>query len=248
MNNILYNDFIWGDKFKTVPSGTYLKIDDAFKYVSNASIKISNVVSHNGDCPIDEKYLSLINKFNFWFGQNVVIHHPKFIPIPIGLENDYVHNSVEKKHILLDYMNKQIEVKKLLYINHNIGTNRAERIIPYNLYKTNDYITVNSCDGFDNQHSYYRSMKEHDFILSPPGNGMDCHRTWEALYLGVIPILKDIGTLKILYMDLPVIFIDNYEELTSEFLVNKRNELKNKQFNYDKMKFSYWKSLIENIK
>ena len=47
MNNILYNDFIWGDKFKTVPSGTYLKIDDAFKYVSNASIKISNVVSHN---------------------------------------------------------------------------------------------------------------------------------------------------------------------------------------------------------
>jgi hypothetical protein len=28
------------------------------------------------------------------------------------------------------------------------------------------------------------------FVLSPPGNGNDCHRTWEALYLGAIPIVQ----------------------------------------------------------
>jgi hypothetical protein len=28
------------------------------------------------------------------------------------------------------------------------------------------------------------------YVLSPPGNGIDCHRTWEALFLGSIPIVK----------------------------------------------------------
>jgi hypothetical protein len=27
------------------------------------------------------------------------------------------------------------------------------------------------------------------YVLSPPGNGPDCHRTWEALYLGSTPVV-----------------------------------------------------------
>jgi hypothetical protein len=241
---INYDDYIWGDKFKNLLNCNFIKIDDAKNFLNSTS-RVNKIVTHNGDLPVNESYLYLKNKFNFWFGQNIFIDDDKFIPIPIGLENDYVPNSVQKKHMLHDYSNKNINIKKLLYINHNVGTNYAERIIPYNLFQTNNFITIHSCDGFDNQNKYYINIKEHQFTLSPPGNGLDCHRTWEILYLGRIPILKNIHTLKKLYSDLPVVFINKYEDITEEFLLTKRDELQNKSFNYNKLKFSYWKDLIE---
>ena len=36
---------------------------------------------------------------------------------------------------------------------------------------------------------YYIHIARSKFVLSPPGLGMDCYRTWEALYLGSIPIV-----------------------------------------------------------
>tara|TARA_B110000211_G_C14089187_1_gene558071 strand:+ start:417 stop:4046 length:3630 start_codon:yes stop_codon:yes gene_type:complete len=38
--------------------------------------------------------------------------------------------------------------------------------------------------------------------ISPPGNGLDCHRTWELIFLGVVPIVKK-GILDALYSKLP---------------------------------------------
>ena len=35
-------------------------------------------------------------------------------------------------------------------------------------------------------HEQYRSFV---FGLSPRGNGVDCHRTWEMLYFGMIPVM-----------------------------------------------------------
>ena len=36
----------------------------------------------------------------------------------------------------------------------------------------------------------------HRFVLSPPGHGLDCHRTWEAILLGAIPIVVDCAYLR----------------------------------------------------
>ena len=35
---------------------------------------------------------------------------------------------------------------------------------------------------------YLRTLGQHRFVLSPRGNGLDAHRTWEALMVGTIPI------------------------------------------------------------
>ncbi|CAF4378106.1 unnamed protein product, partial [Adineta steineri] len=37
--------------------------------------------------------------------------------------------------------------------------------------------------------SIYMRNRQYPFWLSPRGNGLDCHRTWEALYLDTIPIV-----------------------------------------------------------
>jgi hypothetical protein len=54
--------------------------------------------------------------------------------------------------------------------------------------------------------------------------------------------------MKKLYEDLPVIFIDKYEDLTTEYLMEQKKLLTSKQFNYNKLTFNYWKTFIENIK
>ena len=47
---------------------------------------------------------------------------------------------------------------------------------------------------------YYHLINKYKFILSPSGAGPDCHRTWEALYMGCIPIVIS-SSIKELYED-----------------------------------------------
>ena len=42
-------------------------------------------------------------------------------------------------------------------------------------------------------HAYRQLLLRSKYVLSPPGNGPDCHRTWESIYLGAIPIVLAIG-------------------------------------------------------
>ena len=47
------------------------------------------------------------------------------------------------------------------------------------------------------------------FVASPAGNGLDCHRTWEAIYLGVVPIVENNAMNKSFKkLGLPMILID----------------------------------------
>jgi len=95
----------------------------------------------------------------------------------------------------------------------------------------------------------YARNRQYSFWLSPRGNGLDCHRTWEALYLDVIPIVWN-STLNSLYVDLPVIILDELSEITEQFLRIKRreiatNKVKNSTvYRFEKLRFSFWRRLV----
>jgi len=55
------------------------------------------------------------------------------------------------------------------------------------------------------------------FVVSPHGNGLDCHRTWESLVLGNIVIVKR-SSLDPLYQGLPVVIVDDWAEITGDNL------------------------------
>ena len=58
---------------------------------------------------------------------------------------------------------------------------------------------------------YRQAVCESLFVLSPPGRGLDCHRTWEAIYLGAVPVVLE-GTLSPeLLRDLPIHSVSSYE-------------------------------------
>jgi len=64
------------------------------------------------------------------------------------------------------------------------------------------------------------------FEVSPRGNGLDCFRTWEALLLGTIPIVRT-STLDPLFEDeaLPVVIVREWAEITAENLARWRTAL-----------------------
>lgn len=64
---------------------------------------------------------------------------------------------------------------------------------------------------------YLTALGKHRFILSPRGNGLDAHRTWEALLVGAIPIVIS-SALNPLYEALPVLIVRDWAEVTPTLL------------------------------
>jgi hypothetical protein len=87
------------------------------------------------------------------------------------------------------------------------------------------------------------NISKFTFVLSPFGIGMDCHRTWEALCLNSIPIIKA-PNFKHLFEDLPVLVIDEWNEINERLLYNTIQKFKNINFNFDKLKLTYWLNKI----
>jgi hypothetical protein len=85
----------------------------------------------------------------------------------------------------------------------------------------------------------WRRRGEFAFVLSPPGNGLDCHRTWEALALGHI-VLVPSSSLNSLYSDLPVVFLNRWDEITSENLGKWLSLYKSRLGMTEKLRSAYW--------
>lgn len=65
---------------------------------------------------------------------------------------------------------------------------------------------------------YLTDVGNSKFVVSPKGNGLDCHRTWEAIAFGAIPIVPT-SHLDSLYEKLPVIIVKNsWSEITPDLL------------------------------
>jgi hypothetical protein len=241
-----YNEYIWGDKFKN------LLLNNKKIYYSNIDdVKLKNldaefIVTHNGDNPVDDSVISFFKNLKIWFGQNILTKDARVFPLPIGLENDYINGQPQRKQILYEKSNLNKQATKLVYLNCSIGTYRQDRQSAYDYFCNKNWCTVKPHGSLD-YYGYTDDILNHHFSICPRGNGLDCHRNWEVLYLNRYPIMKRYYGLEKLYSDLPVIFVDNWSDVTEEFLINSLNKIKLQNFNYEKLKFNYWKSLIENV-
>lgn len=205
------------------------------------------LVTHNSDENITEKYKVYLesDKIYLWFAQNVAYIHPKLIPIPIGLENNvWQRHYVEMINSLIIGGINQEEKRYLAYMNFSTGTNNAERLPAYNYFNKTPFCY---CSPRKGNVEYLRDVCHSIFIVSPHGNGLDCHRTWEALYLGAIPIVKR-STLDKMYEDLPVLIVDDWSEATQEFLEKKYIELSRRSYKLEKLYIQFWIDTFEFYK
>ena len=61
-------------------------------------------------------------------------------------------------------------------------------------------------------------MAEYKFVISPVGGGFDTYRTWEALVLGCIPIIRRNPLSSTLLAGLPVITVEEWTDVTPDNL------------------------------
>lgn len=172
------------------------------------------LVLHNGDLLPSNQVLQLLaSRFNMVYCVNWIGQIPKVEPIPIGLENRSFHtNGVPKDFI--NFIRSGIpsfqERKNQILISFNVSTNLVERSGALESAKEISSLDVRFFQGSVSQ--YHSELINSRFVLSPPGNGYDCHRTWEALYLGAIPVVKR-AYWPFGHLDLPVVVIGEWSDL-----------------------------------
>lgn len=194
-----------------------------------------------------------------WFAQNTQIQrHEKIIQLPIGLDYHTISNDPsynwktdgeghlpkDQEEILINLrqqMKPFHERSSLIYVNFTTTNDRfgqrksALEQIPNSLLEINH--------NFTKRTENWRNITQHSFVLSPFGVGMDCHRTWEALCLGAIPILKAPNFQK-MFEDLPVLIVNEWSEITRELLDKTIEDFKTREFKYEKLTLQYWVKLI----
>jgi hypothetical protein len=92
----------------------------------------------------------------------------------------------------------------------------------------------------------FKKFTEYAFVVSPFGHGYDCHRTWEALCCGSIPIIRG-PHLKDIFEDLPVLRVEKWSDVTAELLQKTIEDFSTRQFKYEKLSLSYWINKIKKV-
>jgi hypothetical protein len=83
------------------------------------------------------------------------------------------------------------------------------------------------------------------FTLSPAGAGLDCHRTWEALLLGSIPVVLR-SPLDELFTQLPVVIVDDWSEVTPARLRSELDRIARTTFDFSQLELGYWTARIQS--
>jgi hypothetical protein len=190
---------------------------------------------------------------------NKPFDNDKITAIPIGLNFDRHYRP------LIEWENKNKSYnpidKKLLCFNCNLDTNQERSILKGII----DNKLGNLCDKLEfiepketvfnksfiegkirvdiTNNICYDHWRKYKFILSPRGAGEDCHRTWEAIIVGCIPIVLK-SSISELYNDLPVLEINDWNDITEEFLEYEYDritaDLRENKFNLKKITLEYW--------
>ena len=241
-------------------------------FVTNILPKIRHkfvLVTGDSDLNVPKEILSE-NQFNSlinskyllkWFAQNTQIqNYYKIIQLPIGLDYHTISNNpkhqwkLPNENHLPKFQEKILQEIKIssipfferinkIYVNFSTGNDRFNdraislKSIPTNLMVINQTFTPRTIN--------WNNIIKYAFVLSPFGNGMDCHRTWESLCLGSIPIIKA-PNFKALFKDLPVLIVNNWSEITEDLLNTTIINFKSKSFNYEKLTLEYWKNKFKN--
>lgn len=180
-----------------------------------------------------------------WYAQNVNVSDSRITSLPIGLENSYIPNS-DTKIAIIDQKNREDKkIRNLVYMNHEVSTNRGEREAPYRLLGHKPFVTQHQGRNGLDFARYADNIYNHHFVICPEGNGTDTHRTWETLYLNSIPIEKR-NINNQFYTDLPICYVSSWEEVTENFLNSELKRIISLPTDRKKLLFSYWETRIQN--
>jgi len=202
----MFDDYLCGYNFRKQCTGGIEFVKTDFLGPIDGAVAIVS-----GDSDYDSHY---VGHPNHW-GMNAIggVHG-----IPTGIANP--HHAIGDFNNLLDFQGLRGRTERL-YVSFAINTNSHERIDA--VKAVSNFACDQTYPQYDKlpmQHrEYLKQMSRYKFVLSPAGNGVDCHRHWEAMYLGCIPIVKRTQQMNH-FTNLPILFIDEWSDVTPDLLDN----------------------------
>jgi hypothetical protein len=209
----------------------------------DSDLSITNTSIHILDSPL------LVQ----WFAQNAILKHPKLIQMPIGLDYHTIFANPHHEWASLGESPRPLDQENLLLSIRNRAPALHQRM--QKIYVNFGWISKDRHEALQNIPStllftqlskikrtvVWKHMATTAFVLSPFGNGLDCHRTWEALVLGAIPIIRG-HHFDDLFKGLPVLIVNEWSDITENLL--KSTVERFGRPNYQKLDLAYWTTLI----
>jgi hypothetical protein len=180
------------------------------------------LITHNSDYEADDSYLPWLEgtgaKLTRWFAQNVMVRHPKLEPLPIAVANSmWKHGNLRTFERAIARAEKRPK-DRLVFLHFNPGTHAPRKKVWETLRSSFPDLPPAPPPG-RRFRSYLDDLARYRFCVSPRGNGIDSHRVWECLYLGVVPVVER-STHTELWEErgVPLLAIDDWAEVTPERL------------------------------
>lgn len=173
------------------------------------------LIVHNGDIIDSSQIMAATAWYKHVFCVNWLAFHPRITAIPIGLEN--VHHGTNgvlsgfedalpfNRHRLPQDSHRAVPVLAAF----NPDTNVPARTEALREFASQDWVHTPTRRLSPSQ--YRQLVRRSKFVLSPPGNGPDCHRTWESIYLGAIPVVLA-SAWPFHALDLPVLVVESWTQ------------------------------------
>ena len=168
------------------------------------------------DTPIDEYIFdSIPDNVLCVSAVNAVAHGGKVLPAPYGLQRRMSPDDRRVEDITSAMKHLPTNPPGLLYVSHN-DNSHIERVGIKNLFYNKSWAEVHEQRVSFSVFLY--NLSQSKFMICPRGNAIDCHRNWEVIYMRRVPVMKRHSYLEELYKDLPVLFVNDYSEVTEDLL------------------------------
>lgn len=196
------------------------------------------IFTSHEDTPIDPQ-IRISDNVLAIYATNAIYNNAKIHPFPYGLQRQIERGDVpdNRVKIMEEEIDKNVEPTKLLYVNCGLGKERnaIERayLPKFSEYEwaTTRFDANSKFFPYDRYKAFLDEMRDHKYMICPQGHGIDCHRNWELLYMRRVPVMKKHPYFAKLMEGFPVLFVDDWSDITKELLEN--SDLYDKAQNLD---------------
>ena len=174
-----------------------------------------SLVIHNGDVvPSGDFHQKALEVFSDVWSVNISEESDRIHALPIGLENFWWRGASELGDYISGY--RSLSPDPELRLQRTTGVMASFRVatnpeVREDLERRMGRLGIANEDV--SRMEYRRRLLDTKFVLSPPGNGPDCHRTWEAWCMGAVPVVLRSTLAPSLVAGTPILAVDEWDEV-----------------------------------
>jgi hypothetical protein len=197
-----------------------------------------------------------------WISFSQTIDHPKIISVPLGIERRFF--GYAKEEIPITLKANKTKLLAITFTDASYGmrnywihaVNENKRIQNKNLI---EFSTINPWnktlralhdrelirDAFIQSMHVYRNAK---LVIAPAGFGQDTKRPFETWLMGSVPLMLRTSGLEKTYSGMPVVFIDNFDDLNALEERYVQVVCAAKEWKFEKLTWFGWLKFIYDVR